>query len=118
MLKIGVDDDGEEMTRLRGELGALQKSKQELDKRLVEVVEQKRASAEKISILLSENSGLVSECDSLTAAIKIRDDELAELKLGLAKMKDSHQSAMEVMKGEKEIIEVKLRGVEAALVRS
>lgn len=117
LLKIEEEGGAVEASRLRRELDALKKVKDEVDKRIAEVVEQKKFSAEKVSTLLSENSNLIFEYDDLSAAAKVREVDLANLKLGVTKLKEESQVAMEAMKGEKCAVEARLRGVEAQLTR-
>lgn len=118
LLKIEEEGGAVEASRLRRELDALKKAKDEADKRIAEVLEQKKFSAEKVSTLLSENSNLIFECGDLSAAAKVREVDLANLKLGVTKLKEESQVAMEAMKGEKCAVEGRLRVVEAQLTRS
>lgn len=55
---------------MRVELTGLKAEKQEFEKRISVLVEQKRESGEKIISLLADNSKMVSECYSLKASLK------------------------------------------------
>lgn len=72
--------DVDEVSRLQCELTALKSKKLEFEKRITTLVEQKRESREKIVSLLSENSKMVSDCDSLEVSVKNLQNELAEVK--------------------------------------
>lgn len=100
----------------RRKLAALKDSKEGVEKRLLEVMEQKKSSMEMISTWLSKNSSLIFECDSLSAATRACNAEFEELKLTLTKLKCEHQAMMEVEVIEKDAIEVELLDVKAVLV--
>lgn len=69
-MSLGEAFDFDEISRLRREVSELKVAKQDLDKRIVVLFEQKRESGEKIISLLAENSKMVTECDILGASMK------------------------------------------------
>lgn len=67
LMSLGEVCDADEVSQLRVKVSGLKTTKQELDKRIAVLVEQKRESGEKIISLLADNSKMVSECDLLEA---------------------------------------------------
>lgn len=75
--------DVDEVSHLHREVSELKLMKQDFDKRIAVLVDQKRESGEKIIGLLAENSKLTTERDSLGANVKTFQGELSEVKKSL-----------------------------------
>lgn len=99
LLRLGEVVDMAEVSRLRSEVVELKSAKSKLERDSDILVEENKASADKIFGLLSENSGLVSECDSLSATVKTLQGDLSSL-----------NEAFEVAKGEFSVKELTLTG--------
>lgn len=78
MLLLGDVVDMVEVTRLRGEVSELRSVKLELEKNPASLAEENKASADKFFWLLYENSGFVSESDSLSVAVKTLQGDLSK----------------------------------------
>lgn len=65
-----MDENLLEANRLKGELDAMASAKEDVERREAELIREKRLVDGKNLQLLVERSSLITECDSLTAAVK------------------------------------------------
>lgn len=111
LLKCGVGEELELVYRLRGEIDELSTVKTAMALRLSNMSRQLHTTSGKISSLLSENSGLVSECKSLSTTIKSQVVNISEANQSIAQLKVDHEVDLKMVILEKDEIKKELVGV-------
>lgn len=118
LLKLGEVIDVDEVARLRREVLELKSVKLELEKNSATLLEENKVSSDKVFGLLAENSGLVSECNSLTATVKTLQGELSSTKDSFEVAKAHFASKEQSLESEKQELLVKFNEAKEALARS
>lgn len=116
-MSLGEAFDVDEVSRLRHEVSELKVAKQNYEKRIVVLLEQKRESGEKFVSLLSENSKMVTDCDTLEMNVKTLKGELLEVKNAFKASEERYNESLRSVSLERDEAVAKLGGVEATLAK-
>ncbi|KAL8123960.1 hypothetical protein AgCh_011820 [Apium graveolens] len=107
--------DVAELERVRGEIEEMKKAKGCLETQLSEMARAQETSSSKISSLMTENTNLSNECNSMSRTMKEQVLSLAEVEGKLAKLKVEHEEELQVVLEARDGVKRELVEVKASL---
>lgn len=111
----GAMENRDEVKKLKKKLDELTLSKCALETQLSDMVRGQQTCQDKITILLNDNSRLVTECDSLATTVKTQNGEIVEVKKTMAELKEKGDEVAKNLTEEKDALVKELGEVKETL---